>query len=193
MKLRHLFAIAATSLVLANSSSAITWVDRDPDSGNGPLKFLTENNRTFSSTFNILDNGYNPATMVVQSATVKFAFADDSANDAEEFVNIYLDNTLFQAMLEVDGIHPFSSYAWYQFSVTGAHLASLQDGILDYKVKLQNTSGTNDTYLKIAQLDATGTTRSVPDHSSTIPLLAFGLMGLASLRQWLNRTARINP
>ena len=190
MKLRLLFATVAVSFVLASSSSAITWVDRDPDSGSGPLKFLTESSKTYSSTFNILEKGYNPATMLVQSATVKFAFADDSTNDPEEYVNIYLDNTLLVANLEVDGTHPLSSYAWYQFSVTGAHLASLQDGILDYKVKLQNTSGTNDTYLKITQLDATGTTRSVPDHGSAIPLFALGLVSLASLRHYRNRVAR---
>ena len=127
--------------------------------------------------------------MLVQSATVKFAFADDDTNDPYEYVNIYLDNILLQANLEVDGTHPISSFAWYQFSVTGAHLASLQDGILDYKVVLQNTRGKNDTYLKIAQLNATGTTRSVPDNGASVTLFALGLVGLLSLRQRLSRLA----
>jgi len=189
MNLRLLFATVAVSLALANSSSAITWMDRDPDSGSGPLKLLTESSTTYSSDFNILINGFNPATMLVQSATVKFAFADDDTNDPYEYVNIYLDNILLQANLEVDGTHPISSFAWYQFSVTGAHLASLQDGILDYKVVLQNTRGKNDTYLKIAQLNATGTTRSVPDNGASVTLFALGLVGLLSLRQRLSRLA----
>lgn len=196
MRTSRFFLSLAASVVFTASASALTltWEDRDPDTGAGPLKFLSEWNTTYTSTFNLTNiaQPYDPNTMVITSAKVYFAFADDSkSGDAEEKVNIYLDGVSIVSGLEVNGLHPYSSYAWYDFSVTGAALLSLQDdGILDYKVKLKNTNGTNDTYLKIAKLEAEGhliPPPSVPDHGSVAGLLGGSLLGLAVLRRRLRR------
>jgi VPDSG-CTERM motif len=176
--------LAAVLLSLAQAASAITWIDEDYGD---PLKFLTSSSPSYSSTFNILYDGYNPATMLVTSAVVSFGFADDSF-DTYEYVNVYLDGNLFIAGQEVDGTHQTipTSYDWYHGSISGTLLAGLQDGVINYTVTV--TSG--DTYLKRAKLVAQGIyqpSRSVPDGGATALLLGFGLAGLVALRRRSSR------
>jgi VPDSG-CTERM motif len=206
--LRH-FLCAATALLslsAATTASAILWVDRDPDSGNGPLKFLTESgnssNRTYSSTFDI--SGYaNFSDYNILSFEVTFAFADDSDNGFEH-VDITLGQnengslTTIWDDREVDGSHADApnSYDWLSplsFS-SGALLLDLQaDGILNYSVTIQSKDSwrVEDAYLKIAQLTAKAerkpvtTNTPVPDGGATLGLLGLGLMGLGALRRKL--------
>lgn len=170
-----LFAFGTTS------QAAMTWVDVDSGS---PLKWLyhssNANTSRYSSTFNILNDGYNPATMHVTSAIASFAFADDQ-DSAYEWVDIYLDNLLLINDQEVDGSH--ASYAWYSKSLTGEMITNLQDGVLSYTVKLLNTSGTNDVWLKVAKLKAYGDYKQVPDTGATVALMGLGLVGLAAARK----------
>ena len=75
MKIKQLVWTAAAVLALSNtvSASAITWVDRDPDSGNGPLQFLSENGTTvFTSTFDITPAGFIPGTHLVDQCEIRF-------------------------------------------------------------------------------------------------------------------------
>jgi hypothetical protein len=178
---------AVVTLLLAHAAPAITWIDED----NGdPLKFLTFSDPSYTSTFNILNDGYNPLTMMVTSAVASFAFADDS-DLSYEYVNVHLDGSLFNAALtggaspiEVDGTHyniP-TSYDWYHGSLSGTLLAGLQDGVISYTVTV--TGG--DTYLKRAKLVAEGIyqpLRSVPDGGATALLLGFGMAGLIAMRR----------
>lgn len=174
---KALMGVVASVLLMGGVQSvmALTWVDED----NGdPLKFLTPSNPSYSSTFNILLDGFNPATMQVNSAVASFAFADDG-DSAYEYVNIYLDNTLFLGPIEVDGTHANipTSYDWHSGALSGSLIGSLNaDGILNYTVTV--TSG--DTYLKRAKLVAQGGYK-VPDGGTTVLLLGASLTGLAAL------------
>ena len=173
-KLLKLLAITSVSFVLASAARAVTWTDDDPLN-----VFLTSSrhgNDTYSNTFNILDAGYNPATQQVTSAVASFAFADN-ATDEGEYVDILLDSTLIFNDLEVDGTS--WSYDWHSVNVSGSLLASLQDGVLNYTVKIDS----GDTYLKGAKLVAQGGARSVPDSSSTAVLVGLGLVSLFASRK----------
>ncbi len=209
MKIKQLLWTAATVLALSNtvSASAITWVDRDPDSGNGPLQFLSENGTTvFSSTFDITTAGFIPGTHLVDTINVKFAFSDDNSDSQTEYVDIFLGSGLTKTKiwdnLEVDGTHTNAptSYEWFSQNLSGnlLLLGDLNaDGIIAYKVTIQNLdtswcSNTEDTYLKIAQLTATGnlkprtTGTPVPDGGATLGLFGLGLLGLGAIRRKLS-------
>ena len=185
VKRPKIFPTAIVSVVvswtLATSAYGLTWVDED----NGdPLKFLKPSNPTYSSTFNILYDGYDPATMQVNSAVASFAFSDDGDSSYDEYVDIWLDATLFFDDIEVNGTHNNipTSYDWRQNNVTGTLLTSLQDGVINYTVTV--TSG--DTYLKRAKLVAQGGYKpqppppGVPDAGSTAVLLGMGIVGMAA-------------
>ncbi len=201
MKIKQLLWTAAAVLALSNtvSASAITWVDRDPDSGNGPLEFLSENGTTvFSSTFNIIPAGFIPGTHLVDTINVKFAFSDDNSDSQTEYVDITVGGFKIWNDLEVDGTHANAptSYEWFSQGLSG-NLSILgdinADGVLAYSVKIQNLSnswsGTEDTYLKIAELTAGGdfkprtTGTPVPDGGATLGLFGLGLLGLGAIRR----------
>lgn len=180
---RKLLAGLVVSFALANSALAITWTD----TSTFQPQYLSSG-QSYSGIFDITDNGFNSALHIVNSAYASFAFADDSDYDSSETVNITL-GTPFLAFIsgqEVDGDHPAVNFAWYGNNVSGTFLTDLNaDGKLAWKVTV--TEG--DTYLKVAKLEATGTTRTqtpgVPDGGSTAALLGLGLAGLVALRKRL--------
>jgi hypothetical protein len=180
---KAMMAVVASMMLVGgvHSALALTWVDED----NGdPLKFLRPTSPSYSSTFNILLDGFNPATMQVTSAVASFAFADDGDSQLE-YVNIYLDSTLFLGGIEVDGTHANipTSYDWRSGALNGTLIGSLNaDGILNYTVTV--TSG--DTYLKRAKLVAQGGYK-VPDGGLTVLLLGASLSGLAVLSRQFGR------
>lgn len=205
MKIKQLVWTAAAVLALSNiaSASAITWVDRDPDSGNGPLQFLSENGTTvFSSTFNIIPAGFIPGTHLVDTINVKFAFSDDDSDSQTEYVDITVGGFNIWNDLEVDGTHVNAptSYEWFSQGLSGnmSILGDINaDGILAYSVTIQNLdtsrrSYTEDTYLKIAELTAGGdfkprtTGTPVPDGGATLGLFGLGLLGLGAVRRKLS-------
>lgn len=193
------FAAALTS-----SSYAITWDFSTQTVDAPPLKFLTgtNGNSFYRSTaapdanggatqFNLLGAGYNPATMVVTSATVTFWFADDDY-DGEERVDIFVNGTNLTGTkvlsnIEVNGTHPQSSYASYSANLQdfAGLIAALQDGIMEYEVRLLNGGNGGDTYLKIATISAQGNYRRVPDGGFSIAMLGAALAGLFAARKRL--------
>jgi len=168
-------AVTAAFLTLTGTAFGITWVDEDYGD---PLKFLHSGSPSYSSTFNILIDGYDPNTMHVTSAVASFAFADDG-DSYLEYVDIYLGGSLFLGDQEVDGTHDNipSSYDWYHGNLSGTMLANLQDGVISYQVTV--TSG--DTYLKRAKLVAQGEYNRVPEGGSTAVLLGSALVGIGIL------------
>ena len=204
MKLNNVLraALSLISFSGAVSAGAITWIDRDPNTGVGPLKYLSvDGNSTYSSTFDITTAGFVPGQFNIDSILVKFAFSDDatsadtgSGSDGFESVDITLGSLKIWNDLEVDGDHSNAplSYDWYSQSLFGnaTILGDLNaDGILNYSVTIQNLSGSKDTYLKIAELTVTGdpkrttTGQSVPDGGATLALLGAALMGLGIIRR----------
>jgi len=184
--------IALAALGAPTGALALSFTDQD-----GSPTFLTSNPYDFypSTVTGWLDIttgqgvNFNPATMTLTSAFVKFAFADTydpttpwfTGSDSElEYVTVKLDNVTFLSGVEVDGTH--QAYDWTSASgaLTGSFLASLQtDGKLQYKVTV--TSG--DTWFKRARVDATGVYKRVPDAGSTVLLLGLGILGLAASRR----------
>ena len=174
---------------LATPAFAINWTVGGVYSGNA-LAFLNTSGETYSSSFaSLTTQGFNPAAHILTSATVSFWFADDESDGSEQ-VDIFVNGMLAQHQVandfEVDGVHPEATFAKYTFNITdAATLASLASGAsITYTVRQQ----VGDTYLKIAGLTGTGTTRGnqgVPDGGSTVALLGLGLIGLAAVRKRL--------
>jgi hypothetical protein len=188
--MKRLLLLAALT-VFATNSNALTWSFSTVSVDSPPLKFLQSGDSTYTSTtgltgtqFNLLGAGYNPATMVITSATVTFWFADDDS-DGSETVDIYVNGTSVTGTrifndLEVDGSHPAANFAPYSANLQdfAGLIADLQDGIMSYQVKRQD----GDTYLKIAEITATGNTTTVPDNGLTAAMLGLSLMGLFAAR-----------
>jgi hypothetical protein len=174
-------------------------VDRNPDTGNGPLQFLSENGtKSYSSFFDITTAGFVPGTHSASSIDVKFAFADDQFFDVAETVDITFGGLLIWDDEQVDGTFLFAPtyYDWVSGSLT-VNLALLgdlnADGKLAYTVTIQDSNrGTADTWLKIAELTATGSLvpgnngNAVPDGGATLGLFGLGLLGLGAIRRRLS-------
>jgi hypothetical protein len=192
-------AVAVCALLSGANASLLTWVDRNPDTGNGPLQFLSENGtKSYSSFFDITTAGFVPGTHSASSIDVKFAFADDQLLDVVETVDITLGGLLIWDNEQVDGTSLFAPvfYDWVSGSLTGtlALLGDLNaDGKLAYTVTIQDSNrGTADTWLKIAELTATGSLvpgnngNAVPDGGATLGLFGLGLLGLGAIRRRLS-------
>ena len=206
MNIRTLFKTVGVALLLSSVTQAsdLTWTSQFVGS---PLKFLyfssSTSTQSYSNTFDITANGFNPLTMTIDSAVASFAFADDSDDISDssssklEWVNISLGtpSQLFIGNQEVDGSHPYSSYAWYSDDLSVSLITDLQtDGKLAFKVQiLDKVYGKyEDTYLKVAKLVAKGhenPPHKVPDESNTVMLMGVAMLSLVALRKRLARHA----
>lgn len=175
---------AITSLVLiltASQTKAVLFTDLDTINqkltAGGPVS-------TYTSTFNIVDDGFIAGTHNVWAAGVTFWLADDGGfgDGGESFtINLFGDNNTF-------GTSQYTTFLVLGVTQIGIDLlASLNnDGILTYSISA--TSG--DFWLKSALLAAEATvtrpledSQSVPDNGSTLILAAFALIGLTFM-QW---------
>jgi hypothetical protein len=185
------FTLPSFALSFSDSDGSPTWLSASDSSSS---------NNSVSGWLNITTGNspnYNPLTMTLTSATIKFAFADtyepgknwngydesDSGpgNDSQyrEYVSIKLDTLNFLSGVEVDGTH--AAYDWTSASgaLSGSFFSALEvDGKINYKVTI--TSG--DVWFKGAKITATGDYKSVPDAGSTVALMGMGLLGLAALK-----------
>jgi hypothetical protein len=178
MKRLSSLLLAAGLLAAGTTAHALTWQDYD-----SIVKYMGEGS-AHTGEFRILApvDTYNPAIHHVTSARVGFAFADDASDVAEE-VDIWIDLTKIWNNLEVDGTHPAVNFDWHWQNLSGALLGDLQDGILNYKITIQNTSGGyGDTWLKAAWLKAEGGYKQVPDAGATLSLLGLALTLLGAAR-----------
>ena len=193
MNIRNILKTVGFALALTGVSQAshLTWTSQFSGS---PLKFLNFNNvsagsHIYTNTFDITTGGFNPLTMTIDSAVASFAFADDD-DSYEEWVDVTLEGNLF-VHEEVDGDHPYSSYAWYSDDLSVGLLANLQaDGKLSFKVQLLDTvwGKKEDTYLKVAKLVAKGhenPPHTVPDEANTVMLMGAAMLSLVALRKRL--------
>ena len=208
MNIRTLFKTVGVALVLSSVAQAsdLTWTDQFSDS---PLKFLNFSNvyggsNVYKNTFDITTDGFDPLSMTIDSAVASFAFADDTnyynydhldgSPSKYEWVDISLGNPsqIFIDNQEVNGAHPYTSYAWYSDDLSIGLIADLQaDGKLSFKVELLEM-GSKDVYLKVAKLVAKGhenPPHNVPDEANTILLTGAAMLGLVALRKRLARRA----
>ncbi|MFN0128365.1 MAG: hypothetical protein ACKV19_16955 [Verrucomicrobiales bacterium] len=173
----------------AGQSAMLTWYDQH---SGGPLDFLYEPygrsdssyDLSYSNTWDIKPDGFDPAIHGIDGIKVWFAFADDrpgedptkertagNGGDAEEYVDIALRDNPNQVLiwddLEVDGAHPSSDYAYYSMVLDPTLHASIfsdlaADGLLKYTVALEQflaDTGSEskygeDTYLKVTKINA---------------------------------------
>lgn len=175
-----------------------------------PLDFLNEKwcshdnsyDLSYSNTWNILSDGFNPGTDTIDAITVWFSFADDSKTDGEEYVDISLGGTNLWDDLEVDGMHPATNYATYSMVLDPlTHFSVFQDlaadGKLGFSVVLQElvsdcgskSKNLEDTYVKVAKIQACSSStpieNPVPDSGSTFLAFGIGLLGLGGVRRFL--------
>lgn len=205
MKLTQVLPAALLLIAFSTAATAgsLTWVDRDPGSGSDPQLLRISRTETFQSTFNIAADGFNPGIHIIDSINAMFAFSDDAdsrdgtsgSRDDVEFVDVSVGGFKIWDDLQVDGDHDNSpsSYHWVNQDLFGytSILSDLSsDGIVSYSITIQNR-GSKDTYLKVAQLTATGdlktTTpkKSVPDGGTTVGLFGVVLLGLGAIRRKL--------
>lgn len=179
MKFKTLAALFA-SCAFAGMSYGVSWT---AGTTYPPyIAFLDGSPNSYTGSLDLATDGFNPATMDVQSATITFWFADDDRYDASEKVDITVNGVLVADNMEVDGLHPESSFASYAFVLNAAQINLLQDGVVDFTVTRANSG---DTYFKKVSITANGVTNSVPDASATSALLGLGVLGLVALRKRL--------
>ncbi len=85
MKSLKYIASLAFVCTFALSAKALTFSDVDVDinSGAGEERYVllsSDGTNSWSKTFDLLLDGYNPATMEIVNASVTFSFADDSSD-----------------------------------------------------------------------------------------------------------------
>lgn len=186
-----LIGLGATSLFagpMQGPAIKYSIYDRDPDTGNGPIEFLSAG-ETYRSDFNLLEKGFDPLTMKITAARVTFAFADDNGDRRDEYATVYLGTDIMLDNQEVNGNHtnaPLNyDYYYQEWSITNTSdltfLTSLQSGILNYKVMSTAPTGQKcgDFYLKIAQLEIdTECIVKAAESGSTAFLLGCSILGM---------------
>ncbi len=181
-----ILAIAA-GLFMASSSYALMWQDYDYVG-----KFLREG-ESHTGQFKITApvDTYDPSMHVVTSAKVGFSFSDGyyGGDYGYEFVDVWIDSTQIFDHVEVDGTHKYG-FHWIWKHLNGSLIADLQDGILNYTVKVENyrDGKNNDVWFKEAKLKAWGEKRTgggqpVPDSGSSVILLGLGMICLFGLNR----------
>ncbi len=165
---RKLLALIA-SLAIAGSASAVTYVDNNPAN-----VWLNPLHQSYTGTFDLTSDGFDPSTEQVNSAYVTFTFWDAIFGESFE--------------VEFDGSTVFSNGSFFGFLNLGDWLgASLLldlnvDGKLSYTV--QWLSG--EFWLKNARLEGYAEQKpvaSVPETGATLLLTGAAFVGLAALRR----------
>lgn len=193
MRFAKSISVFCTGLLAAATVQALTISDVDVNGQDGDphwvyMKKSKNSASVWSDTFNILEKGFDPVLMEIIGATVKFAFADDGRDGAENAKIVVGGETLWSNQ-EVDGSHYNSpySYDWYQATLGTSLLADLQDGILNYSVSALK----GDFYLKEAAVYVEYSPIDVPDNGNlkvpdtgaTLGMLGLGIATMFILRR----------
>lgn len=203
MKTLRNLLLALTALSAVSFTTAVTYTDIDLEGTNGEGHYVKLSSgygySTWSSTFNLLEGGFDPAISNIVSAIVEFAFADDTdskwskknkkyytdkKDKVKEYFEIIVGGETLWADLEVDGVVSYTDnnspgYARYSMHLSADQLVDLQDGVIDYSVRA--TWG--DAYLKEAKIVAYGDVAKIPDSVATGSLLAVVLIGMIAFRR----------
>lgn len=153
--------ILAGCLLLSGAAYAIPYDDLDIINVT-----LNSDHRSYTSTFNIVDDGYNPANQQVLDAYVRFDFSDP--NHGSESLTINLGSTVFDTQGSFS--HDIMIDGW----ISGTALFDLSvDGVLSYTI----TATSGEFKVDSAYLWANAGGRcSVPDGGSTVALAGCGLL-----------------
>jgi hypothetical protein len=160
-----LFLASIVAGLLVANAGAKTYTDTDSNdvyfsSGYGGVS-------TYTSSFNIVNDGYKPLTEQVYSATAAFEFLDTWGGS--EQLSVALGGSPFEQTSS------FSGYITLSDSVVGSALFDLStDGIVSYTI----TRASGEFTLKNAVLTAQAGSRSVPDGGLTLALLGMSVIGV---------------
>ena len=127
-----LLLVASSNIASATIYSYTDVVDPDPDA---LISF--GNHKSYSFSYNILDDGYNVLTDSITSASLVFNFKDESSDVAPESVSFTFDLSPFGTQIITSGGETFTA------TFSGLSLIELlsADGILN--VELENAGRTN--------------------------------------------------
>jgi hypothetical protein len=164
------FAVLAAVILATRSAFAVTYSDNNPAD-----VWLNAFNPSYTGTFDLVGDGYNPATQQVYSAVATFTLWDGVLSESWNLTlggEAFLSGGSFSSVINMGG------------GVFGSALVDLStDGILSYTIT--RTSGefwlTNASLVANAGPSGAG---SVPDGGQTSLLLASGLVALGALRRF---------
>ncbi len=174
-----------TGLFIASSSYALMWQDYDY------VGTFLEEGESYTGQFKIKApvDTYDPAMHYVSHARVGFSFSDGyrRGDRGYEYVDVWMDSTKIFNNREVDGTHMYG-FDWIWRGLGGSLIADLQDGILNYTVKVERRRDgyNNDVWFKEAKLKAWGG-KKVPDSGSSMILLGLGMVCLFGLNRRFNK------
>lgn len=133
---------------------------------------LQTSNASYTGTFDLTADGYNPVVETITSAVAEFKFWDGFG---DESVTVNMGGDLFSQ-------GSFNGYATIGGGVINAWGILDSTGILSYTVTL--TSGRlTDVWLTNASLTAETAARSVPDAGATSILLGLGVLALIGAKR----------
>ena len=157
------------------NATPMTFTDVvDPE----PSVFVSANNASFAFQHDVTEDGFNPATDTIVSASLLIDLGDDSgtAADGTERTEIYLDGVLVAT-----AHNPVNDFSYvFAFPFT-----SLIDGLLDgfvVTIARPGDGALGDFYFNLSTLnvnvDRAARISQIPE-PGTIALLGLGLLGLA--------------
>lgn len=174
------FLVAAAFLSGASTASAAVY--NDVVSG-GPSGTTISAGTDFSFTHNILDNGFNPATMTVDAAEIILALSDPQ--NGNERVNASVDLTAFLQVVNNVPNGPLSA-SYTLNDATFNLISSLQtDGILNVTLRvLQQGQGPANVTFNSSTLNVSASDNPVDvPEPAMLGLLGLGVLGLAAGRR----------
>jgi hypothetical protein len=180
MKYRLPLTLAAIGGLLLGTQTAHAIVFEDFDDIHVILDGAGD---SYTSTFNIAIDGFNPVLHTITSATASFELYSNDNDKEEVDINLGAFDFLDTPGNQINGSVTFSSL------LSMSMVADLQsDGIITYRLTLENSSNESheDVQINWAKLVVNASPRSVPDGGATIGLLGFGLLGLAALKRKLH-------
>lgn len=161
-------------------ASAISYVD-----DNTAVTFLNVLNPSYTGSWDIASQGYNPLAQQITSAVASFSFNDALGGKETYFITI--NGTTVNTGTDI--VSPFFGSVTFDDSITGSVLVTLDTtGQLSYTVS--RTSGSFQLVDAVLTVEATTRSsstggNSVPDGGMTAMMLGSGLLGLAGLRKKL--------
>lgn len=168
--LLRILCLAASFSLAGSLAQAGSYTDNNPAN-----VWLNALNTSYTGTFDVANEGYNPAVETITSAEVEFLLWD------------LLGSESYSIKFGPETFASGGSFYWFlnlSGSVSGSAFGTLDaTGILSYTV--YRNSG--EFWLKNARLDVETAPRQVPDSGATLALLGIAMAAVAGARRMVRR------